>query len=155
MTEISVGSVDVLVLDPAREHRVLLLQRAEGTRCTGAWEVVHGRIETGERPEDAARREVAEETGLAVARLYIITCQPFYLPRLATVNVAGVFAAFADSTASLALGVEHSAANWLLPADAELRLTWPRTRQALRDALLLLSAGDAGPVEDVLRVDEL
>ncbi len=154
MTNIAVGSVDVLLLDPVREHRLLVLERAEGTRCTGAWEVVHGRIEDGERPEDAARREVAEETGLTASRLYIVSCQPFYLPRQAAVNIALVFAAFVDSTLPLAFGVEHSAGEWLLPADAEQRLTWPRTRQALRDALLLLKGGNAGPVEDVLRIDE-
>ena len=154
MTNIAVGSVDVLLLDPAREHRLLVLERAQGTRCTGSWEVVHGRIEDGERPEDAARREAVEETGLVPSRLYVIGCQPFYLPRQATVNIAVVFAAFVDSTLPLRLGVEHSAGEWLLPADAEQRLSWPRTRQALRDALLLLEGGNAGPVEDVLRIDE-
>jgi 8-oxo-dGTP pyrophosphatase MutT (NUDIX family) len=154
MTNIAVGSVDVLLLDPAREHRLLVLERAQGTRCTGSWEVVHGRIEDGERPEDAARREAVEETGLVLSRLYVLGCQPFYLPRQATVNIAVVFAAFVDSTLPLMLGVEHSAGEWLLPADAEQRLSWPRTRQALRDALLLLEGSNAGPVEDVLRIDE-
>jgi hypothetical protein len=32
------------------------------------------------------------------------------------------------------------------------RFAWPRTRQALRDAAYLLANGDAGPLEDVLRV---
>jgi hypothetical protein len=32
------------------------------------------------------------------------------------------------------------------------RLSWPRSVSALRDAVRVLHAGDAGPVEDVLRV---
>ena len=153
MTGISVGSVDVLLLDPAREHRVLLLQRASGTRCTGAWEVVHGRIEAGERAEEAALRENGEETGLRVSRLYNVTCQAFYLQHSGSVNVAVVFAAFADSSAPLVLGPEHATGIWVSPEVAERQLSWPRTRQALREALTLLQSGDAGPVEDVLRVD--
>jgi hypothetical protein len=41
---------------------------------------------------------------------------------------------------------------WLSPEAALERFVWPRERQALRDALQLLRAGHAGPVEDVLRV---
>ena len=87
MTELAVGVIDVFVVDPNLGFRVLVLRRGEGTRCTGAWEVVHGRVEGSERPEDAAVREVGEETGLAVARLYNVICQPFYLHRLSTVHV--------------------------------------------------------------------
>lgn len=153
MTAVDVGVVDVFVVDPARDFRVLLMRRAAGVRCTGAWEAVHGRIEPGERPEDAARREVREETGCEPQRLYNLTCHPFYLHALGRVMVAVVFVAFVDSTGPLQLGEEHDAAEWL-PLDAALeRAAWPRTRQGLRDAHQLLRGGDAGPVEDVLRVN--
>src|SRR5688500_606193 len=89
MTERKVGVVDVFVVDPRADGwKVLLLRRGMGTRCTGAWEIVHGRIEENERPEEAAVREVQEETGLDVGRLYNVTCQPFYLHRLGVVQVS-------------------------------------------------------------------
>src|SRR5689334_24823900 len=96
MTELRVGVVDVyLVHQSATGKRVLVLQRAaEGTRCPLAWETVHGRIEPGERPEQAAVREVQEETGLAVERLYNVTRQAFYLHGFGTVQLAVVFCAF-------------------------------------------------------------
>jgi len=152
VTELVVGVVDVLVLrhGPAG-LRALVLRRAEGTRCTGAWEVVHGRVEPDERPEDAAVREVREETGLAVERLYNLTCQPFYLHRLSTVQVAVVFVAFVTSD-TIRLGAEHDVAEWLAPDEAMGRLSWPRSISALRDAVQVLHTGDAGPMEDVLRV---
>jgi 8-oxo-dGTP pyrophosphatase MutT (NUDIX family) len=153
MVELKVGVVDVFVLrGAAQDMRVLVLRRAEGVRCTGAWETVHGHIDAGERPEDAAVREVREETGLVVSRLYNVICQPFYLHHRDTVQVAVVFAAFSDAPDAVTLGVEHDAAEWLRPDEAIRRLSWPRSVSALRDALYLLHRGHAGPVEDVLRV---
>lgn len=153
MTELKVGVVDVFVIDPrGNEWKVLILRRAEGTRCTGAWEVVHGRIEDGERPEEGAVREVREETGLAVDRLYNVTCHPFYLHKFGVVQVTVVFAAFVDSTSPLSLGIEHDRAEWVTVDAALNRLVWPRSRQSLREIGVLLASGDAGPVEDVLRV---
>jgi 8-oxo-dGTP pyrophosphatase MutT (NUDIX family) len=153
MAHLEIGVVDVFVLrGAAGDLKVLVLRRGEGTRCTGAWETVHGRIDVGEEPQDAAIREVREETGLEISRLYNVICQPFYLHRLGTVQMAVVFAAFVENPDSLVLGPEHDAAQWLRPEEAHGRLDWPRSRAALNDVLHLLKAGHAGPVEDVLRV---
>lgn len=153
MTNVNVGTVDVYLIapDPAGWY-VLTLQRSPQTRCPTAWETVHGRIEPGESPERAAVREVREETGLEVQRLYNVIVQPFYLHRLATVELAVVFAAFVDRALPVTLGDEHMRHEWLSPDAALERFVWPRERAALRDVLQLLQSGDAGPVEDVLRV---
>lgn len=151
--DIRLGVVDVLLLHRDDESwRVLVLRRGPETRCTGAWEVVHGRIEDGESPEDAAVREVREETGLAIERLYNVTVNPFYLHRSRTVHLAVVFAAVVDAASRPTLGAEHQAYEWVAADEALDRLAWPRERNALRDALHLLAGGDAGAVEDVLRV---
>lgn len=153
MMSITVGVVDVFVCRHSSDGlSVLVLRRGSGTRCTGAWEVVHGRVEPDERPEDAAVREVREETALPVERLYNVTCQPFYLHRLATVQMAVVFVAFVPSAHDVQLGPEHDRAEWLTPDEAMGRLSWPRSISALRDAVQVLHTGDAGAVEDVLRV---
>jgi len=153
MTRINVGTIDVYCLDPSADGwQVLTLQRAHDTRCPTAWETVHGHIEAGESPEQAAVREVREETGLSVQRLYNVTVQPFYLHKFATVELAVVFAAFVDRTQPITLGAEHMRHEWLIPDAALDRFVWPRERTALREILQLLRTGDAGPVEDVLRV---
>jgi len=153
MTDVRVGVVDVYVIRAYRdEWLVLALQRGTNTRCPGSWETVHGRIEPGERPEDAAVREVREESALALDRLYSITCQPFYLHSLGVVQMAVVFAAFVREDADVRLGDEHQRHEWLTMAEATARFTWPREREALAHIAILLGSGDAGPAEDVLRV---
>lgn len=127
------------------------MQRAAGVRCPGAWEAVHGSIERDERPADAALREVQEETGLAVERLYNVAVHSFYLHASDTVMMAVVFAAVVRE-GTLSLGEEHARAEWLGIDDAAARFAWPRARANLRDIAYLLRDGDAGAVEDVLRV---
>jgi 8-oxo-dGTP pyrophosphatase MutT (NUDIX family) len=154
-----VGVVDVYLVCPAADAsgpdgwRVLVLQRAaSGSRCPLAWETVHGRIESGERPEQAAVREVREETGLAIERLYNVTTQAFYLHGVGAVQVAVAFCAFVREPLPPALGPEHGAWAWLPAAEARARLAWPREREALDHCRTLFAGGDAGPLEDVLRV---
>jgi type II secretory ATPase GspE/PulE/Tfp pilus assembly ATPase PilB-like protein/8-oxo-dGTP pyrophosphatase MutT (NUDIX family) len=153
VSQLSIGTIDVYVIRPLSDGwRVLALQRALDTRCPTAWETVHGHIEEGEEPEDAALREVREEAGLEVERLYNVTVQPFYLHRSHTVQLAVVFAAFVDEPGIVTLGSEHQRGEWLTVDDALDRYQWPREREALREITHLLKTGDAGPVEDVLRV---
>lgn len=153
MAELHVGTIDCYVIRPRPDGwRVLVLQRALDTRCPTAWETVHGRLEPGEEPEQGAVREVREETGLECERLYSITVQPYYLQKMRSVQLAVVFCAFVDEPATVTLGPEHQRFEWLSVDDAMRRFQWPRERVALSEILELLGSGDAGPVEDVLRV---
>jgi type II secretory ATPase GspE/PulE/Tfp pilus assembly ATPase PilB-like protein/8-oxo-dGTP pyrophosphatase MutT (NUDIX family) len=153
MTQIKAGVVDVYALSrEGDDWRVLTLQRAGDTRCPGSWESIHGHVADGEQPEDAAVREVREETGLDVERLYNVTVTAFYLHREQTVQLAVAFAAVVPAAAPIALGLEHVRFEWLTLSDAAARLTWPREREALSHIAVLLRGGDAGPAEDVLRV---
>lgn len=153
MHRITSSTIDVYVIDDSSaEWRILTLRRAPGTRCTGAWETVHGRMEAQESAEDAAVREVREETGLEVLRLYVISVQPFYMRATGAVDLAVVFAAFVRPQQPVMLGPEHDAFEWLSADAAAERFVWPREKVALAEVRQLLASGDAGPVEDVLRV---
>jgi dATP pyrophosphohydrolase len=147
------GVVDVFVVRPvARGWQHLALRRAGDTRCPGTWESVHGKIERGESPPDAARREVQEETGLAIERLYSLTVNPFFLVSTGAVELAVAFVAVVRP-GDVALGDEHDAHAWLSRAAARRRYHWPRERESLDHIAVLFRGGDAGAAEDVLRLD--
>lgn len=151
---VRVSIVDVVVARFGRDGlEVLLLRRAAGVRCPGAWEIVHGRIEPDERPEQAAIREVREETALAITRLYNVTLGGFYLHHAGVLALSCVFCAIVDDRHDPTLGVEHDAFRWLPIAAARDACAWPREREAMDHIAHLLRNGtDAGAVEDVLRV---
>ena len=48
------------------DGRVLVSQRPEGRSLAGLWEFPGGKVEAGERPEEALIRELAEELGIQV-----------------------------------------------------------------------------------------
>ena len=48
------------------DGRVLIARRPEGKAMAGLWEFPGGKIEEGERPEDALIRELREELGIEV-----------------------------------------------------------------------------------------
>ena len=152
---VQVSIVDLVVVRfGTTGMETLLMRRAAGARCTGAWEIMHGKIERGERPDAAALRELREETGFSCDRLYHITLGGFYLHRQGVVSLTVVFCAVvASNTPAPTLGDEHDAYEWLPLAEAMERCAWPREREAMQHIAHLLRNGrDGGAVEDVLRV---
>jgi 8-oxo-dGTP pyrophosphatase MutT (NUDIX family) len=154
MTRISVSLVDVFVLrGQGATLECLVLRRGVGGRCPGSWETVHGHIEAGETPAEAALRELAEETGTTPLRVYNLSrVEAFYQHKRDEIAMIPVFAAFVAADASVRLGAEHDRFEWLAVPDAVARFAWPREGRALADAVALVGGGDAGTVEDVLRV---
>jgi len=57
------------------EGRVLLAERPEGKSMAGLWEFPGGKVEAGERPEQALARELREELGIEVEEAAL---EPFH-----------------------------------------------------------------------------
>ena len=151
---IRVAYVDVLVLRGiADDLRVLCLRRGPRGRSPGSWEAVHGHMDAGETPVDAALRELAEETGVTPERLYNLSrVEVFYRHSVNEVVLIPVFAAVVAEGQEVRISAEHDACEWLPPEAAKARVAWPRIRREITDAVRLLGRGGAGAIEDVLRV---
>ena len=132
---------------------VLVLRRGPAGRNPGSWETVHGTIEPGETPVQASLRELREETGLVPQKLYNLSrTEAFYQHKSDEVALIPVFAAFVPPAAAVQLSSEHDRGEWLRIRDAAQRFAWPRERRALEDILSIVGGGNAGLLEDVLRV---
>ncbi len=118
---------------------VLALRRGARGRNPGSWETVHGTID--------------EETGLVPEKFYNLSrTEAFYQHKSDELALIPVFAAFVAPGASVKLSAEHDRAEWLNARDAAGRFAWPRERRAIEDILSIVGGGDAGLLEDVLRV---
>lgn len=118
-----VRCVGAVILDA--DGRMLLVQRANPP-SRGCWSVPGGRVEPGEALIEAAAREVAEETGLAVSigRL------------LGTVQIDATYEVhdFAATVTGGALvpGDDALAARWCTPAEVAALPTTPGLVAELR-----------------------
>ena len=115
----------------------------------GYWHVVAGGVEAGENAEEAARRELAEETSLearvtsgprVVEYVYALTEEPAdrrarYDPSVVAVTVS-CFTCEALVDWEPVLDWEHDGYRWCSPAEAAATLRWPETARALREMLL-------------------
>ena len=109
---------------------VLLLQRAAGS-FAGSWCPVAGRLHDGEPEAAGARRELAEETGLAPARFYAAGFAGEGEADDSSAGRIGLFVAFVDEDSAVRLDREHSDFAWLGVEQALARLPLPAQRHAL------------------------
>lgn len=132
-----------------KDAHILATQRGYGAMKDG-WELPGGKIEEGETPEDALRREIREElkTEVAVGPLFRTIEHRYEAvaegPRKREAFSISLHCYFCRITGSAPTFVEHEAARWLcreelldvnwLPADVQLmrdlqRAEWPDTFQ--------------------------
>jgi 8-oxo-dGTP pyrophosphatase MutT (NUDIX family) len=106
------------------EH--LVLRRSESDElCPGEWQVITGALLDGERVHDAARRELAEEAGLASDDWRVIPrVAAFYFEPLEAVVLSPILACRIDDAAAVMLSEEHVQSAWLTLADARQRLAF-------------------------------
>jgi 8-oxo-dGTP diphosphatase len=112
-------ALSVKVLIRNGEGRYLLLRRSASSRGNpGKWDFPGGKLDSGERFDEAIRREVLEETGLAVVLERVAGCAESVAPmrRVAYLIMEGFSAG-----GEVRLGAEHDAFDWVSRADLASR----------------------------------
>ncbi|MBT5773075.1 MAG: NUDIX domain-containing protein [Dehalococcoidia bacterium] len=136
--------IDCHVARPTAEgsdtYEYLVLLRAPDRVDEGRWRIVTGKIEGSEAAWQAARRELAEETQLPLARLLVVPyVSRYYEWQHDRLNDIPVLLAVVEPGADPILDDEHVDFRWATRDEALDLLVWPAQREGLRAADLLLT----------------
>ncbi|GIV54917.1 MAG: hypothetical protein KatS3mg039_1435 [Candidatus Kapaibacterium sp.] len=103
---------DVAVAIVMDTGRVLIGKRRQGTRYQGVWEFPGGKVEPGESPVDALRREVQEELGITAHHVTFLTATDHRYSDGGHFRVWYFLVTQWEGTPSMSLWEEHA---WVSP----------------------------------------
>jgi 8-oxo-dGTP pyrophosphatase MutT (NUDIX family) len=114
--------------------KILMLRRPDtAPSFPGIWSLVAGKIEKDERPEDAAVREIFEETGLRV-RPPSASLDPILVREGDVIWNVYPFL-FVHDSADVRLNCENSEYRWVLPNEIEDMKAVTSTYAAVKELL--------------------
>lgn len=110
----------------------LILQRASDEVYPNLWQPITGSVEKDEPAWQAALREIKEETGLNVKRLWIVPIiNAYYSKKYNRITHIPVFAAEIDVNDKVVISSEHQNYKWVEFEEAKNSFSWQGQRNAI------------------------
>jgi dATP pyrophosphohydrolase len=115
------------------EPQFLLLKRSsQDVLYPDIWQIVTGTLDAGERAIDGAKRELQEETGLAIKTLWTLPdVNSFFDPANDTIRLCPMFAGEVVPGMDPHLSKEHQMFGWFDYDRARSFLVWPSQQTGL------------------------
>lgn len=111
--------------------RELLLMKRTGGVGAGGWFLPGGHLEAGERPVDAAVRELQEETGIVISPEALSLADVMSYSANGAMAHTIIFNALAPAGAEAIVNDEHFVARWYTPEGAIARFYDPARLRSL------------------------
>ncbi len=102
------------------DGRLLILQLADFKEEAGKWGVPAGKVENGETPKEAVRRELFEETGILADPSCLQDLGALYIRKPHVQYVYYLFRIVLDQKPDVSLSSEHLHYHWATPKDLKL-----------------------------------
>ncbi|MEI8366273.1 MAG: NUDIX hydrolase [Parachlamydiaceae bacterium] len=114
------------------DNKLLLLQSSTRKSEPEAWGVPAGKLEKNERPCDAAKRELFEETGISIEHhSQIQSCGSLYIRKPEIEYVYHLFEVTIDKVPEIRLSDEHQSYVWASSEEIEQISLMSGAREAL------------------------
>jgi len=137
--------IEVCIFRFCENHpEYLVLKRSQNdTLYPGIWQIVTGTIHDGEKADNAALRELAEETGLTPQRFWTVPhANVFYSRTDDAMHLGPMFAVQVDPHAEPRLSAEHETCAWLSFDETLRRLVWPGQRRGIEIVEQFIAGGE-------------
>jgi 8-oxo-dGTP pyrophosphatase MutT (NUDIX family) len=122
-------------------NQFLLLQRAQGKLEGGKWGVPAGKLEDSESPENAAKRELFEETGISSEDAHIQRLNALYIRKPEVDYIYHSFKIHLDQIPEVCLSDEHQSYLWANSHDIENIALMDGAKEALQHYLQAIREG--------------
>lgn len=133
MKKIKPSIISVVIVKNTKTNPKYLFIRRISKHMKGTWQYVSGRVEKNETANNAAFRELLEETSLLPSRMYYGDyIEKFYDPKTSTIFFSPVYVAYIDDDQKVKLHLkEHDQYQWVSYEEALRRSVFQNQRDAL------------------------
>jgi 8-oxo-dGTP diphosphatase len=120
-----------------KNNKILILKRSvKEDSFSGQWDIPGGKINFGETPEKALKREIKEETGLSVSSFKPVRTWTFFKNK--NTQVIGITMLCKYKSGRVKLSKEHEDFKWIDPKDIEKYDIHSGIKKDVKEAMSLI-----------------